>query len=116
MASHEIEVSITVLHDIEIPRCPWPRRSYGGTYVRDGDVWPTVGLSAVRSFDNGYVGKQPLAWKEYYAEHFLKELQKSMNRCTGRRDIRDTVETALNTIQSFNLAYTVDIFVRDLDI
>ena len=28
--------------------------------------------TAVRYFDNGYVGMQPLAWKEYCAEYWLK--------------------------------------------
>ena len=30
--------------------------------------------------------KQPVAWKEYYGEYRLKELQESMDRCTDRRD------------------------------
>ena len=38
-------------------------------------------LTAVRCFDNGYVGKQPVAWKEYCSEYRLKELQESMDRC-----------------------------------
>ena len=40
-------------------------------------------LTAVHCFDNGYVGKQPVAWKEYCMEYWLKELQESMDRCTG---------------------------------
>ena len=40
-------------------------------------------LTTVCCFDSGYVGKQPVAWKEYCAEYWLKELQKSMDRCTG---------------------------------
>ena len=60
-------------------------------------------LIAVRCFDDGYVGKQPVAWKEYCAEYFLKEIQESMDRCTGRRNITETLlKTALNTIQSIN--------------
>ena len=47
---------------------------------------------AVCCFNYGYEGKQPVAWKEYCEEYWLKELQESMDRCTGRRDI-----TALNT-------------------
>ena len=43
------------------------------------------------------MGKQPVAWKEYYAEYCLKELQESMDRCTGLRDIN---EILLNKIQS----------------
>ena len=60
-------------------------------------------LTAVRCFDNGYVEKQPVAWKEYCAEYWLKELQESTDRCTGRRDITEILlKTALNTIQSIN--------------
>ena len=60
---------------------------------------PLSQLSVV--FDNGYVGKQPVAWKEYYVEHLVKELQESMDKCTGRRDITEILlKTALNTIQS----------------
>ena len=52
---------------------------------------------------NGYVGKQPVVWKEYCAVHWLKELQENMDRCTGDRDIIDILmKTALNTIQSTN--------------
>ena len=40
-------------------------------------------LTAVHSFLDGSVGKQPLAWKEYCAEYWLKELLESMDRCTG---------------------------------
>ena len=45
--------------------------------------------NAVCCFDNGYVEKQPVAWKEYCAEYWLKELQESMSRCTGRHDITE---------------------------
>ena len=44
-------------------------------------------LTTVRCFDNERVGKQPEAWKEYCADYWLKELQKSMDRSTGRNDI-----------------------------
>ena len=58
-------------------------------------------LTAVRFFDNGYVGKQPVAWIEYCAG--LKELQESMDGCTGHYDITEILlKTALNTIQSIN--------------
>ena len=30
-------------------------------------------LTAVHCFNNGYVGKQSVAWKEYCAEYWLKE-------------------------------------------
>ena len=35
-------------------------------------------LTTVRCFDNGYVGKQPVTWKEYCAKYWSKELQESM--------------------------------------
>ena len=58
-------------------------------------------LTIVHCFDNGYVEKQAVAWKEYYAEYWLKQLQKSMDRCTGHHDITEILlKTALNTIQS----------------
>ena len=38
---------------------------------------------------NGYVGKQPVAWKEHCAEYWLKELQEGMDKCTGRRDVTE---------------------------
>ena len=60
-------------------------------------------LIAFRCLDNGYLGKQPVAWKENCAEYWLKELQESMDRCTGRCDITEILlKTALNTIQSIN--------------
>ena len=46
-------------------------------------------LTAVFCFDN--VGKQPVAWKGYCAEYWLNELRESMDRCTGRRDITETM-------------------------
>ena len=60
-------------------------------------------LTAVYCFDRGYVGKQPVGWKENCAEYWLNELQESMDKCTGRRDITEILlKTALNTIQSIN--------------
>ena len=60
-------------------------------------------LTTVRYFENGDEGKQPVALKEHCAEYWLKELQESMDRCTGRRDITEILlKTALNTIQSIN--------------
>ena len=48
---------------------------------------------SVRCFDNGYVGKQPVAWKECCAVYWLKKkkkkLQQSMDRWTCRRDITE---------------------------
>ena len=55
-------------------------------------------LTAVCCFDNGYVGKQPVAWKEYCVE-----LQESMDRSTGHHNITEILlKTSLNTIQSIN--------------
>ena len=31
----------------------------------------------------GYVGKQPVALKEYCAKYWLKELQETIDKCTG---------------------------------
>ena len=44
-------------------------------------------LTAAHCFGSGYVGKQPVAWKEYYTEYWLKELQESMDRRSANRDI-----------------------------
>ena len=61
-------------------------------------------LTNVRCFDNGYVGKQLVAWKEYRAEYWLKEFPESKERGTGHRDITEILlKTVLNTIQSINL-------------
>ena len=39
--------------------------------------------------DDGFVGNQPVAWQEYCVEYRLKELQESMDRCTGCHDITE---------------------------
>ena len=58
---------------------------------------------AVHCFNNGYVGKQLVAWKEYCAEYWLKELQESMDWCTGCYNITGILlKTVLNTMQSMN--------------
>ena len=63
-------------------------------------------LTAVYCFDNGYVGKQPMAWKEYCVEYWLKELQENMDRCTGSHHITEILlKMALNPIQSINVSY-----------
>ena len=46
-------------------------------------------LTTVHCFDNGYVGKQPVSWKEYCAVHWSKELQESMDGYNGRREITE---------------------------
>ena len=51
-----------------------------------------------RCFDNGYVGKLPVAWKEYCV--LVKRTQERMDGCTGRNDIIELLlKTALNIIQ-----------------
>ena len=60
-------------------------------------------LIAVRCFDIGYVVEQLVAWKECCIEYWFKELQKSMGRCTGRRDTTEILlKAVLNTIQSIS--------------
>ena len=46
-------------------------------------------LTAVHCFEDANVEKQPVAWKENCAEYRLRELQESMDRCNGRRDITE---------------------------
>ena len=54
-------------------------------------------------FDNVYVRKQPVAWKEYCAEYWLTEPKENMDMCTGRRHKTEMLlKTALNTIQLIN--------------
>jgi hypothetical protein len=43
-------------------------------------------LTVVCCLDSGYVGKQPVARKEYCVGYWLKDLQESMDRCTGSHD------------------------------
>ena len=58
-------------------------------------------FTAVHRFDDGYVGKQSVAWKEYCAEYWLKELQENKGWCTGRRDITEILlENALTLYQT----------------
>ena len=55
------------------------------------------------NFDNVYVGKQPVGWKEYCEEYWLKEPKESMDRCTDCCNITEILlKVALNTIQSIN--------------
>ena len=58
-------------------------------------------LTAVRCFDNGYAGKQPVAWNGHCSFYWLRELQESMDMWTGGRDITEILlKEALITIQS----------------
>ena len=69
--------------------------------------WIHSSLTAVYYFDSGYVGKQPMALKEYCAEYWLKELQVSMGRCTGLRHITEILlKTGFYTIKSINQSYS----------
>ena len=62
-----------------------------------------IPLTAVHCFGHGYVGKQPVARKNIVRRTGIKELQGSMDRCTGRRYITEIMlKTALNIIQSIN--------------
>ena len=59
-------------------------------------------LTAVHCLD---VGKQPVAWKDYSAEHcgLKKKLLKNVDRCTNHHDITEIMlKTASNTTQSIN--------------
>ena len=51
----------------------------------DDSHWDRIhsSLTAVCCFNNGNVGKQPVAWKDHSLEYRLKELQESMDRCSG---------------------------------
>ena len=50
--------------------------------------------TAIHFFVNDYIGKQPVARKEYCAEYWLKELQeKRMGICIGRRNIPEIVRS-----------------------
>ena len=41
-----------------------------------------------------------MAWKEYWGEYRLKDLQESMDRCTGRHDISEILlKMVLNPMQ-----------------
>ena len=63
-------------------------------------------LTAVPCSGNGYVVKQPVAWKECCTDYWLKELQESMDRSTGCHDITEILlKTASNTIQSINQSF-----------
>ena len=44
---------------------------------------------AVHCFSPDYMGKQPVAWQEYFAEYWSKERKESMDRCSGHHDITE---------------------------
>ena len=77
--------------------------------------WLHSSLTTFRCFDNGYLEKQPVVWKGYCAEYWLKKFQESMDRCTGRRDITEILlNTTLNTIKSITIACMHYIITRSL--
>ena len=39
------------------------------------------------------MGKQPVTWEGYCAEYWSKELQKNMDRCTGRDAIPEIIRS-----------------------
>ena len=60
-------------------------------------------FTAVHCFNHGYVGKQPLAWKEYCTEYWLKEYQECMVMCTCHCNItKILLKTVLIIMQSIN--------------
>ena len=65
-------------------------------------------LTAVHCFDNRYVGKQPVAWKELCVKYWLKEPQESMVRRTGHHNISNSIICL--EFQSINRKNTVDNF------
>ena len=70
-------------------------------------------LTAVNCFNNSFVGKQPVAWKEYCLEDWLKELKESMGRCTGCHDINEEMLKMALTLSL--LISTQELFVDSVD-
>ena len=63
-------------------------------------------LKAVYCFDDGHMGKQPVACKEYCAEYWQEDLRESMDRYTGCRNTTEIMmETTLTPIKSNQLSY-----------
>ena len=81
-------------------------RGHGQYFFQRLDDRIHSSLTAVHCFDDGYVGKQLVAWKAYCAECWLKELQESIDRCTGRSDI---IEKLLkNGAKHHTINHTID--------
>ena len=62
--------------------------------------------TVVHFFNDGYryVGEQEVAWKEYCAEYWLKELQERMDRCIGLCNITEIMlKMVLCTTQTCKL-------------
>ena len=60
-------------------------------------------LTNVHCFGISYVEKQPVAWKNYCVEYWLKKLQKNMDRCTDHCDITEILlKMTSNTILSIS--------------
>ena len=58
-----------------------------------------------------------MAWNKYCVEYWLKELQESMDRCTGHCHITEILlKTVLNTIQSINQFSQITFMVQRVNI
>ena len=73
-----------------------------------------IPLTVVYCFEKGYVGKQPVAWKEYCAEYWFEELQEGMDSCIGRCNLTEILlKMGLNTIQSIMISVITEcIYVK----
>ena len=68
-------------------------------------------LATVHCFDNGYVGMQTVAWMEYCAEYWLKELQEGKDRCTGHLDITEILlKTVIKDLSLLTLYHITPTF------
>ena len=65
-------------------------RSFSFSYI--------VFKKTVHSFDNGYVGNQPVAWKEHCVKYGLQVPDEHMDRCAGCRDVTE------NAVKNLKLA------------
>ena len=60
---------------------------------------------AFHSCNNGYLGKQPVAWKKYSVEYWSKDLQENRDGCSCCCDITETqLKKALTSMQLINQA------------
>ena len=98
--------SVVSVQDLRTRDCWFDPRAWPIFFLRTDDSHCDrihSSLTTVHCFDNGYVGKQRVAWKEYCAEYWIKEVQESMDRRTGRRDVTEILLImALNTMKSIN--------------
>ena len=60
-----------------------------------------MGFVPLSPLSDGFLGKPPVALREFQTEYWLEKTQKSMDRCTGHHDIIEIMfKTALNNVQS----------------